>query len=84
MIRLVRRPAGGDLTFGLRRAEILSAQANGATLLVLAALIVYGGSTGSSSPSRPQGLVVLLVALVGVVCESARDRAAREGEPQVA
>src|ERR1700679_539903 len=32
--RLARRPPGGRLTFGLRRAEILSAQANGATLLV--------------------------------------------------
>src|SRR4051794_14931523 len=36
VIRLVARPAGrGDLTFGLKRAEILSAQANGFTLLVL-------------------------------------------------
>ena len=66
VIRLVRRPAGGDLTFGLRRAEILSAQANGATLLVLAVLIVYGGVHRLVSPSRPQGLVVLLVALVGI------------------
>jgi cobalt-zinc-cadmium efflux system protein len=35
VIRLMRRPSGGNLTFGLRRSEILSAQANGATLLVL-------------------------------------------------
>src|SRR5947209_7649097 len=32
--RLARRPPGGGLTFGLRRAEILSAQANAVTLLV--------------------------------------------------
>ena len=37
VIRLVARPSGGNLTFGLKRAEILSAQANGFTLLVLAA-----------------------------------------------
>ena len=43
VIRLVRRPARGNLTFGLRRSQILSAQANGATLLVLAGLIVYEG-----------------------------------------
>src|SRR5689334_14831768 len=43
VIRLMRRPAGGNLTYGLRRTEILSAQANGATLLVLALLIVYEG-----------------------------------------
>src|ERR687885_1880377 len=41
VIRLVARPAAGNLTFGLRRTEILSAQANGATLLVLAGLVVY-------------------------------------------
>src|ERR671916_236100 len=31
-LRLADRPAGGEFTFGLRRAEILSAQLNGATL----------------------------------------------------
>lgn len=66
VVRLVRRPAGGDLTFGLRRAEILSAQANGATLLVLALLVVYGAVGRLIAPPRPQGLVVLIVALVGV------------------
>ena len=40
-LRLAARPARGAMTFGLHRAEILSAQANGVTLLVLAALIVY-------------------------------------------
>jgi len=66
VIRLVRRPAGGDLTFGLRRAEILSAQANGATLLVLGVLIVYGAVHRLVTPSRPQGLVVVAVALAGI------------------
>ena len=33
--RLAARPAGGAMTYGLGRAEILSAQANGVTLLVL-------------------------------------------------
>src|ERR1700761_5303239 len=36
VLRLVRRPAEGNLTYGLRRLDALSAQANGATLLVLA------------------------------------------------
>ena len=36
-MRLAQRPAGGNLTFGLKRAEILSAQVNGVTLLVLSA-----------------------------------------------
>ena len=38
------------MTFGLGRAEILSAQANGMTLLVLALLIVYGAIRHLISP----------------------------------
>jgi cobalt-zinc-cadmium efflux system protein len=66
VIRLVARPAGGNLTFGLKRAEILSAQANGATLLVLAGLVVYEGIHRLVTPPEPQGIVILVVALVGV------------------
>src|SRR5437762_5104769 len=40
---LAERPARGRFTFGLRRAEILSAELNGATLVALAAIIVYEG-----------------------------------------
>ena len=35
--RLAARPARGNLTYGLKRVEILSAQANGITLWLLAA-----------------------------------------------
>ena len=66
VIRLVARPARGDLTFGLKRAEILSAQASGFTMLVLAGLIGYEGVSRLISPPRPQGLPILAVALVGV------------------
>jgi cobalt-zinc-cadmium efflux system protein len=64
--KLVDRPAAGSLTYGLGRAEILSAQANGVTLLVLAALIVYGAITRLVSPPHVHGVVVLVVALVGI------------------
>jgi len=67
VIRLVARPARGDLTFGLKRAEILSAQASGFTLLVLAGLVGYEGVSRLVSPPQPQGLPILVVALVGVV-----------------
>ena len=67
VIRLVARPSGGNLTFGLKRTETLSAQANGFTLLVLAGLIVYEGVTRLISPPKPGGLAMLIVALVGVV-----------------
>jgi len=65
VLRLVQRPAGGNLTFGLKRLEILSAQANGATLLVLAGLIAYGALGRLVSPPHPGGLTILLVAVAG-------------------
>jgi len=49
---LAARPAHGAMTFGLGRAEILSAQANGLTLLVLGGLIVYGAISPPSSIPR--------------------------------
>src|SRR4051794_41438886 len=48
--RLALRPARGAMTYGLGRAEILSAQANGVTLLVLAAFIAYEGVRRLVSP----------------------------------
>jgi cobalt-zinc-cadmium efflux system protein len=64
--RLATRPAHGAMTYGLGRAEILSAQANGLTLLVLAGLIVYGAVVHLVSPPAVDGAVVLAVALVGI------------------
>src|SRR5919204_489701 len=62
-LRLAARPAGGSLTFGLRRAEILSAQVNGAALLVLAGLIVYEGVHRLVEPPSVGGWTMLAVAL---------------------
>ncbi|WP_051324271.1 cation diffusion facilitator family transporter [Candidatus Solirubrobacter pratensis] len=66
-IRLSRRPAKGAMTYGLRRSEILSAQFNGATLLVLGLLIVVEGVRRLVEPPSVQGGLVLVVALAGVV-----------------
>ncbi len=65
-LRLAARPAGGNLTFGLKRAEILSAQANGGTLLVLAGLIVYEAIRRLVAPPAVGGWTVIGVALAGV------------------
>jgi cobalt-zinc-cadmium efflux system protein len=65
--RLAARGASGSLTYGLGRAEILSAQANGLTLLVLAGLIIYGAIGRLVSPPEVKGGVVLAVALAGIV-----------------
>src|SRR5215208_3470177 len=65
--RLARRPAGGGFTFGFRRAEIISAQVNGATLVALAVVIVWEGIRRLADPPEVDGLVVLVVALMGIV-----------------
>lgn len=67
VIGLTKKPAAGNMTFGLKRTEALSAQANGVTLLVLTGLIVYEGVHRLVSPPKPQGLAILVVALVGIV-----------------
>src|SRR5579875_1621814 len=64
--RLAARPAGGAMTYGLGRAEILSAQANGVTLLVLGVLIVADAIRRLVAPPHVDGLPVLVVALVGI------------------
>ena len=66
VLRLAAQPASGNRTFGLRRSEILSAQANGAALLVLAGLIVYGAVRRLVSPPAANGWAILMVALVGI------------------
>ncbi|HEU4657078.1 MAG TPA: cation diffusion facilitator family transporter [Capillimicrobium sp.] len=66
-LRLARRPARGAMTFGLKRAEILSAQANGVTLLVLAVLILVEAIRRLVSPPEVEGGLVLAVALAGIV-----------------
>ena len=65
--RLAARPAKGVMTFGMGRAEILSANANGVTLLVLGLLIVYGAVQHLVTPLAVKGTPVLIVALVGIV-----------------
>jgi len=66
-LRLAMRPAKGAMTFGFRRAEVLSAQANGATLLTLAAFIVYGAIGRLVDPPHVLGGVMLAVAILGVL-----------------
>ncbi|HSC74565.1 MAG TPA: cation diffusion facilitator family transporter [Gaiellaceae bacterium] len=65
-LSLAARPAGGNLTFGFKRAEILSAQANGATLVVLAGLIIYEAIRRLIEPPDVHGWAVLGVALAGI------------------
>jgi cobalt-zinc-cadmium efflux system protein len=65
--RLAMRRPGGQWTFGLGRAEILAAQANGITLLVVAVWVVYGAVRRLVDPPDVRGGLVLVVALVGIL-----------------
>jgi cobalt-zinc-cadmium efflux system protein len=65
--RLARRPPEGRMTFGFRRAEILSAQANGITLLVLGALIVLEAGRRLAAPPDVEAPLVVATAAVGAV-----------------
>lgn len=66
-MHLSQRPARGHYTFGWKRAEILSAQANGITLLLLAVWFVIEAVRRLIDPPQVDGLLVTSVALAGIV-----------------
>ncbi|ADB50010.1 cation diffusion facilitator family transporter [Conexibacter woesei] len=66
-IRVAARPARGAMTYGFGRVEILAAQANGITLLLLAVWIVYEAVRRLIEPPSVEGGLVLVVALAGIV-----------------
>ncbi|KDE97041.1 cation diffusion facilitator family transporter [Mycolicibacterium aromaticivorans JS19b1 = JCM 16368] len=65
-IRVAARPAVGLYTYGFKRVEILSAQANGITLLLLAVWFVYESVRRLIEPPAVSGPLVLITALVGI------------------
>lgn len=66
-MRLAARPARGGFTYGLKRAEILSAQANGLTLLLLGAWLAYEAVRQLIDPPEVEGGLVFGTALAGIV-----------------
>jgi len=65
-VGLAGRPAKGAMTYGFKRVEILAAQANGITLLILALLVSYEAIRRLVSPPDVEGGLMLTVALIGV------------------
>ncbi|TDO46338.1 cobalt-zinc-cadmium efflux system protein [Kribbella sp. VKM Ac-2527] len=65
-IRLAARPPAGGFTYGFKRVEILSAQANGITLLLLAAYFVYESVDRMIDPPEVKGALVLITGVVGI------------------
>jgi len=64
-VRLAARPPSGAFTFGLGRAEILSAQLNGAALLVLAGVVGFEAARRLLDPPAVEGGLVIGVGVAG-------------------
>jgi cobalt-zinc-cadmium efflux system protein len=65
-MRLAARPPEGGYTYGLKRAEILSAQANGLSLVLLSVWLAYEAVRRLIAPPEVAGGLVLGTALAGV------------------
>ena len=66
-LNLARKPATTKRTYGLHRAEILAALANGVTLTLIAAFIFYEAYQRFRSPPVVRTTVMLVVAVIGLV-----------------
>lgn len=65
-ISLAARPPKGSMTYGWKRAEILSALANGVILIVVALVVAVEAVRRLISPPEVTGITVLVVALIGI------------------
>jgi cobalt-zinc-cadmium efflux system protein len=65
-ISLAARPPSGKWTYGLKRAEILSAAANGITLLVVAGIVTAEAISRLIHPPAVDGGPVIAVATAGI------------------
>ncbi len=70
-VKLAERPPDGRFTFGLKRTEILSAQVNGAALLVLAGVIGFEAVRRMGDPVDVDGALVIAMGLAGAVANGA-------------
>jgi len=70
-IGIASRPASGRWTYGLGRVEVLSAQVNGASLLLIGVWISYSAVRRLISPPEVRGGIVLVVALAGALANIA-------------
>ncbi|MGN6475008.1 MAG: cation diffusion facilitator family transporter [Mycobacteriales bacterium] len=67
--RLARRPAVGHWTFGLARAEVLSAAINGVTLLVVAVIVLVEAIRRLVTPAHPSGTAMITIGMVGLAVD---------------
>jgi cobalt-zinc-cadmium efflux system protein len=65
--QLASRPPGGAFTFGLKRAEILSAQVNGGALGALGLVIGVDAIRRLADPAEVDGAIVVIVGVTGML-----------------
>ena len=65
--KLSRRKASLDQTFGFKRAELLAAFVNAATLIIVAFILVYGAIERLISPHEIESDLVIWLALLGII-----------------
>lgn len=65
-MRMAKRPAKGSYTYGLKRVEILSAQVNGLSLILLVAWLTVEAVERLIDPPEVKGGLMLATALAGV------------------
>lgn len=65
--KLSRRKASLDQTFGFKRAELLAAFVNAATLIIVACILVYGAIERLINPHPIESTLVIWLALLGIV-----------------
>ncbi|MEV4321627.1 cation diffusion facilitator family transporter [Microbispora rosea] len=65
-MRIAARPPQGGFTYGLKRAEIISAQINGITLLLLSVYFVYEGVRRLIEPPEVEGAYVVATGIAGI------------------
>ncbi len=80
--RLAVRPPKGAYTFGLQRAEVLSAQVNGAALLALAVVIAIDGVRRLFDPADVEPGIVIAVGAAGAAVNVAAAAALARAERQ--
>ena len=81
-IGIAARPAGGRWTYGLGRVEVLSAQANGISLLLIGGWITYSAVRRLISPPEVRGGIVLVVAVVGALANVAAAAVLARGQSE--
>jgi len=81
-VGIAARPASGRFTYGLGRVEVLSAQANGVSLLLIGGWITYSAVRRLIDPPEVRGGIVLVVALIGALANVAAAAVLARGQSE--